>query len=55
MNNRVLIEGNIGYLITKNKVDFKESGIIICTAKEYLAIRSSNKESDETKGLHDKF
>jgi predicted nucleic acid-binding protein len=34
-------EQNIDYLITRNKEDYKKSGIIICNAKEYLAIRSS--------------
>jgi len=29
------------YLITRNKADYKESGIIVCTAREYLTIRSS--------------
>lgn len=29
------------YLITRNKADYRESGIIVCTAREYLAIRSS--------------
>jgi predicted nucleic acid-binding protein len=42
------LEGNIGYLITRNKVDYKDSGLIICTAKEYLAIRSSNQEPHDT-------
>jgi predicted nucleic acid-binding protein len=35
------IEADIQYLITRNKKDYKESGLIICTPKEYLAIRSS--------------
>lgn len=38
------LEGNVNYLITRNKIDYKESGMIICTAKEYLAIRSLNQE-----------
>lgn len=38
------LEENIGYLITRNKKDYKKSGIIICNAIEYLAIRSSNPE-----------
>lgn len=38
------LEENLEYLITRNKEDYKESGIIICNAKEYLAIRSSNPE-----------
>ena len=38
------LEKNLDYLITRNKEDYKESGIIICNAKEYLAIRSSNPE-----------
>ena len=35
------MEENIDYLITMNKEDYNKSGIIICNAKEYLAIRSS--------------
>ena len=35
------MEANIDYLITRNKEDYNKSGIIICNAKEYLAIRSS--------------
>jgi predicted nucleic acid-binding protein len=38
------LEENIEYLITRNKEDYKISGIIICNAKEYLAIRLSNPE-----------
>lgn len=33
---------NLEYLITRNKEDYKKPGIIICNAREYLAIRSSN-------------
>ena len=29
------------YLITRNKADYKESVIIVCTAREYLSIRLS--------------
>jgi predicted nucleic acid-binding protein len=36
------LEENLKYLITRNKEDYKKSGIIICNAKEYLAIRASN-------------
>jgi predicted nucleic acid-binding protein len=32
---------NLKYLITRNKADYRESGIIVCTAREYLSIRSS--------------
>ncbi|MBN2036537.1 MAG: PIN domain-containing protein [Chitinispirillaceae bacterium] len=35
------LEENCGYLITRNKGDYKQSGIIICNAKEYCAIRDS--------------
>jgi predicted nucleic acid-binding protein len=35
------IAGNLKYLITRNKEDYKKTGIIICNAREYLAIRSS--------------
>lgn len=35
------LEENIGYLITRNKADYKKSGIVICNAKEYLSIRFS--------------
>jgi predicted nucleic acid-binding protein len=38
------LEENISYLITRNKEDYRHSGIIICNAKEYLAIRASNTE-----------
>jgi predicted nucleic acid-binding protein len=38
------LEENLEYLITRNKADYKKSGIIICTAGEYLAIRSSRDE-----------
>jgi predicted nucleic acid-binding protein len=38
------LEENLEYLITRNKEDYKHSGIIICNAKEYLAIRASNPE-----------
>ena len=34
------IEHKIPYLITRNKKDFQETGIIICNAKEYLSIRN---------------
>ncbi len=36
------LEANLDYLITRNKEDYKKSVLIICNAKEYLAIRSSN-------------
>lgn len=36
------LEENLNYLITRNKEDYKHSGIIICNAKEYLALRASN-------------
>jgi predicted nucleic acid-binding protein len=32
---------NLKYLITRNKADYRESGIIVCTAREYLSIRLS--------------
>jgi predicted nucleic acid-binding protein len=32
---------NLKYLITRNKADYRESGVIVCTAREYLSIRSS--------------
>jgi predicted nucleic acid-binding protein len=35
------LEENLGYLITRNKEDYKKSGMIICNAKEYLAIKAS--------------
>jgi hypothetical protein len=35
------LESKIDYLITRNKSDYKEPGVIICDAGEYLAIRSS--------------
>ncbi len=38
------LEENLEYLITRNKEDYKHSGIIICNAKEYLAIRASKPE-----------
>ncbi len=36
------LEENLDYLITRNREDYKKSGIIICNAGEYLALRSSN-------------
>jgi predicted nucleic acid-binding protein len=39
----VALEKNLEYLITRNKEDYKKSGIMICNAKEYLAIYSSHK------------
>jgi predicted nucleic acid-binding protein len=38
------LEENLEYLITRNKEDYKKPGIIICTAREYLSIRSSKPE-----------
>lgn len=38
------LEENVGYLITRNTEDYKKSGIIICNAKEYLALRESDQE-----------
>jgi len=35
------LEADLEYLITRNKNDYKESGLVICTAKEYLAMRNS--------------
>jgi predicted nucleic acid-binding protein len=35
------LEASIQYLITRNKDDYKKSGVIICTANEYLAIKAS--------------
>jgi predicted nucleic acid-binding protein len=35
------LESKIDYLITRNKSDYKEPGVIICDAGEYLAMRSS--------------
>jgi predicted nucleic acid-binding protein len=35
------LEANLEYLITRNKQDYKKTGIIICNAREYLALRSS--------------
>jgi predicted nucleic acid-binding protein len=35
------LEANLEYLITGNKADYKKTGIIICNAREYLALRSS--------------
>jgi predicted nucleic acid-binding protein len=36
------LEANLEYLITRNKEDYKKTGIIICNAREYLALRSSH-------------
>jgi predicted nucleic acid-binding protein len=36
------LEANLEYILTRNKKDYIESGLIICTAKEYLAIRKAN-------------
>jgi predicted nucleic acid-binding protein len=37
------LDSNLDYLLTRNKSDYKETGILVCTAKEYLAIRLSKK------------
>jgi predicted nucleic acid-binding protein len=36
------LENNIDYLITRNKRDYKESGSIICSAKEYIALQKNS-------------
>jgi predicted nucleic acid-binding protein len=36
------LESRLTYLITRNKNDYKESGLIICSAGEYLALRASH-------------
>jgi predicted nucleic acid-binding protein len=36
------LEANMGYLLTRNKEDYKKTDIIICNAREYLALRSSH-------------
>jgi predicted nucleic acid-binding protein len=36
------LESNLEYILTRNKKDYIESGLIVCTAKEYLAIRKAN-------------
>jgi predicted nucleic acid-binding protein len=41
IQNYAAIEAGTQYLITRNKADYKESSLIVCTAKEYLAIRAS--------------
>ena len=33
------LESGIDYLITRNKKDYRETGCIICTPKEFLAMR----------------
>jgi predicted nucleic acid-binding protein len=38
------LEENLDFLITRNKDDYRKSGIIICNAKEYLAIRTSHQD-----------
>jgi predicted nucleic acid-binding protein len=35
------LEENVDFLITRNTEDYKKSRIIICNAKEYLAIKAS--------------
>jgi predicted nucleic acid-binding protein len=35
------LEENVDFLVTRNKKDYKKSGIIICNAKEYLATKAS--------------
>ena len=39
----IALEKNLAYLITRNKEDYKKSGIMICNAREYLALYSSHK------------
>jgi predicted nucleic acid-binding protein len=36
------LENNLDYLITRNKCDYKESGLIICSAKEYVALQKNS-------------
>lgn len=36
------LDARLKYLITRNKVDYEKSGILICTAKEYLSIRAAS-------------
>jgi predicted nucleic acid-binding protein len=36
------IENHLDYLITRNKKDYKEAGLIVCTAKEYCALRNAD-------------
>jgi hypothetical protein len=38
VQNYAAIEADIRYLITRNKVDYKGSALIICTAKEFLSM-----------------
>lgn len=36
------IEAGLGYLVSRNKIDYTELGMIISSPKEYLALRNSN-------------
>jgi predicted nucleic acid-binding protein len=35
------LEAGLDYLVTRNKEDYGESGLVICAPREYLAIRQS--------------
>lgn len=35
------LEADLEYLVTRNKGDYKETGLVICTAREYLAQRAA--------------
>lgn len=41
IQNYAAVDADVNCIITRNKVDYKESNLVICTAKEYLAIRES--------------
>jgi predicted nucleic acid-binding protein len=36
------MENHLDYLVTRNKNDYKEPGIVICNAKEYCALRNAD-------------
>jgi len=39
------LAAKLGYIITRNKKDYIESGMMICTAREYLAIRKTRQST----------
>ena len=43
VQNYAAIEAGVHYMVTRNKADYKESGLIVCSAGEYLAIRDASR------------
>ncbi|MBN1578692.1 MAG: hypothetical protein JW913_19165 [Chitinispirillaceae bacterium] len=39
------LEAGLQFLLTRNKKDYIESDLIICTAREYLALRAAGRHN----------